>query len=82
MNRKEENILITEEVKEKIKKIGEKKIVNLDIEKINKKNGIQNSETHSNSTMFLDKNEAVAVKKSIRVLQISKLLLFISVTYN
>ena len=75
-------ISITEEAKTKLKKNNEKNFANLDIGKLNKKNGIQNSETHSNSTMVLDKSEAIAVKKSIRALQVSKLLLFVSVIYN
>ena len=73
---------ITEKAKTKIKKNSRGGFANLDIEKLNKKNGIQNSEARSNSTMFLDKSELTAVKKSIRALKISKLLLFVSVTYN
>ena len=49
------------------------------IEKNMNKNGDKSTESHSNSPSILDNNEIIAVQKSVKALQISKLLLFVTV---
>ena len=71
-------ILRIESIKQEIQKIDEKNMKTIK-KKINNKFDIKQSESYSNSTTELDKNESRAVNKSTQVLKISKIILFVSV---
>ena len=67
-----------ESIKQEIQKIDEKNMKTIK-KKINNKFDIKQSESYSNSTTELDKNESKAVNNSSKALKISKILLFVSV---
>ena len=78
MNQQQGNELRIENIKQEIQTTDEKTIKVIREESGNNFE-IKQSESYSNSTTELDKNESRAVNKSTQVLKISKIILFVSV---